>query len=164
MLRLLQHPEDLSKLNEIHADYTKKLKASRTLVGGVVQQQVEGIRQGVDLVEMSHRSILKLRASLDRINALCEECSSLIDHQDRIKVLSIANSNMKKVLAEIEDIVVLPSRADMVLNLLDDPAYILPAFEALTVLEGTAENAKAAWERNIKERDREKYAVQNMTR
>ena len=106
---------------------------------------------------MSHRSILKLRASLDRINALCEECSSLIDHQDRIKVLSIANSNMKKVLAEIEDIVVLPSRADMVLNLLDDPAYILPAFEALTVLEGTAENAKAAWERNIKERDREKY-------
>jgi exocyst complex component 3 len=78
---------------------------------------------------------------------LCEECSRLIDHQDKIKVLSLTHSNIHKVLSELEDIVVLPSRAEMVLGLLEDPANILPAFEALTVLEGTAENAKAAWNR-----------------
>ena len=104
---------------------------------------------------------------------LCVECDKLIDHQDKIKTLSQTHANLQKVLAEIEDIVVLPSRADMVLvrengpdriykfipvglmacmpcglqELLDDPVNILPAFEALTVLEGTAENAKAAWNR-----------------
>ena len=78
---------------------------------------------------------------------LCEECDSLIDHQDKIKVLSLTHANLQKVLAELEDIVVLPSRADMVLGLLEDPVNILPAFEALTVLEGTAENAKQAWNR-----------------
>ena len=78
---------------------------------------------------------------------LCEECDSLIDHQDKIKVLSLTHANLHKVLAELEDIVVLPSRADMVLGLMDDPANLLPVFEALTVLEGTAENAKQAWNR-----------------
>ena len=78
---------------------------------------------------------------------LCEECDRLIDHQDKIKVLSMTHANLQKVLAEIEDIVVLPSRADMVLGLMDDPANLLPVFEALTVLEGTAESAKQAWNR-----------------
>lgn len=85
--------------------------------------------------------------SLPPGHRLCEECSSLIDNQDQIKVLSLTHANISKVLAEIGDIVDLPSRAEMVLSLLDDPANILPAFEALTVLEGTAENAKAAWNR-----------------
>lgn len=71
----------------------------------------------------------------------------MIDHQDKIKVLSMTHANLQKVLAEIEDIVVLPSRADMVLGLMDDPANLLPVFEALTVLEGTAESAKQAWNR-----------------
>ncbi len=42
-----------------------------------------------------------------------------------------------------------PPRAEMALELLDDPANILPAFEALTVLEGTGENAKQAWNRCV---------------
>ena len=78
---------------------------------------------------------------------LCEECSRLIDHQDRIKVLSLTHSNVRKVLNEIEDIVGLPGRADKVVSIMDDPANLLPAFEALTVLEGIAENAKRAWNR-----------------
>ena len=43
----------------------------------------------------------------------------------------------------------LPTRAEMVLGLLEDPANMLPAFEALTVLEGTAKNAKMAWKRHV---------------
>lgn len=54
---------------------------------------------------------------------------------------------LNQVLAEINDIIDLPHRAEMVLEMLADPANTLPAFEALTVMEGTAENAKAAWRR-----------------
>lgn len=52
-----------------------------------------------------------------------------------------------QVLNEIRDIIDLPDRAEMVLGLLEKPDNLLPAFEALTVLEATAENAKAAWAR-----------------
>ncbi|GAX84704.1 hypothetical protein CEUSTIGMA_g12126.t1 [Chlamydomonas eustigma] len=150
VLKLLQKPEDLNRLHELTVDYQNKLKANKAGISSVVQTQVEATRQGVNLLDKAHRSILKLRSSLDRINQLCEECSRLIDHQDKIKVLSLTHANLQKVLSELEDIVVLPSRAEMVLGLLDDPVNILPAFEALTVLEGTAENAKQAWNRNVK--------------
>lgn len=64
-------------------------------------------------------------------------------------MLSLTHSNVRKVLNEIEDIVGLPGRADKVVSIMDEPANLLPAFEALTVLEGIAENAKRAWNRQV---------------
>lgn len=68
VLKLLQHPEDLSRLHELRADYTNKLRANKAGISSVVQSQVEAIRQGTNLVEKAYRSILKLRAALARIN------------------------------------------------------------------------------------------------
>mmetsp|Transcript_30706 Transcript_30706/g.68015 ORF Transcript_30706/g.68015 Transcript_30706/m.68015 type:complete len:793 (+) Transcript_30706:137-2515(+) len=159
VLKLLQQPEDLARLSEIRHDYANKLKANRAAMSSVIQSQVDATRHGMDLLERSHKYAEKLRGSLHKIHALCEECSRLVDHQDKIRVLSLTHSNIQKVLSEIEDIVVLPKRAKMVLKLLEDPANLLSAFEALTVLEGTAENAKAAWNRNIKA---DKYDMSRM--
>ena len=53
-----------------------------------------------------------------------------------------------QVLSEIEDIVDLPYRADRCWEMLEaDDANLVPAFEALVLLIGTAENAKQAWQR-----------------
>jgi exocyst complex component 3 len=49
-------------------DYQNKLKANKAGISSVVQTQVEATRQGVNLLDKAHRSILKLRSSLDRIN------------------------------------------------------------------------------------------------
>lgn len=52
-----------------------------------------------------------------------------------------------KVLEELEDIIDLPARAAMVADMLDDDTLLLKAYEGLTVLEGTSNNAKQAWHR-----------------
>ncbi len=55
-----------------------------------------------------------------------------------------------QVLSEIEDIVDLPYRADRCWEMLEaDEANLVPAFEALVLLTGTAENAKQAWQRSV---------------
>lgn len=150
VLKLLQEPEDLLKLPDLISEYASKAQANKASLSSLVRSQVEAARRGLDLVDKSHRHVLKLRSNIDSIHRLCSECTSLVDHQDKIRVLSQTHANLQKVLAEIKDIIDLPDRAEVVLGLLDDPANILPAYEALTVLEGTADNAREAWNRNVK--------------
>ncbi len=52
-----------------------------------------------------------------------------------------------QVLVEIKDIIDLPSHAELAIEMLQDPGALVGAYQALTVLEGTAENAKLAWKR-----------------
>ncbi|GIM13235.1 hypothetical protein Vretimale_16400, partial [Volvox reticuliferus] len=81
---------------------------------------------------------------------LCAECSDLVHHHVKIKLLATTHGNVKKVLSEIEDIVDLPYRADRCWEMLEaDEANLVPAFEALVLLTGTAENAKLAWQRYV---------------
>ncbi len=57
-------------------------------------------------------------------------------------------TSCSQVLSEIEDIVDLPFRAQRCAELLGaDDAHLVPAFEALVLLAGTAEAAKQAWRR-----------------
>ncbi|GIM13234.1 hypothetical protein Vretimale_16400 [Volvox reticuliferus] len=151
ILRLLQHPEDLSRLADITAEYESRHRAARTTLSAMVQSQVESTRLGMDLLERAHRHILKLQAALERIDRLCAECSDLVHHHVKIKLLATTHGNVKKVLSEIEDIVDLPYRADRCWEMLEaDEANLVPAFEALVLLTGTAENAKLAWQRSNK--------------
>ena len=54
------------------------------------------------------------------------------------------------MLVELDDIIDLPARAEMVEALLADDARLVAAFEGLTVLEGTGGNVKEAWRRNAR--------------
>ena len=76
ILKLLQTPDDLARLHELRTDYHNKLRASKQGVSSVVQTQVEATRQGVSLLEKAHRSVLKLRSSLDQITACVTACVS----------------------------------------------------------------------------------------
>ena len=69
ILKLLTNPEDLARMHELRTDYHNKLRACRQGISSVVQTQVEATRQGVALLDKGHRSVIKLRSSLDRINA-----------------------------------------------------------------------------------------------
>ncbi|GFR49228.1 hypothetical protein Agub_g11227 [Astrephomene gubernaculifera] len=151
ILRLLQRPEDLSRLADITAEYESRHRSAKATLSAMVQSQVESIRQGMDLLERARRHITKLQAALDKIDKLCSECADLVHHHDKIKLLSTTHGNIKKVLSEIEDIVDLPYRADRCWELLQaDEGALVPAFEALLLLTGTAENAKQAWQRGNK--------------
>lgn len=69
VLKLLQLPDDLSRLPGLRTDYQNKYKATKAGISSVIQSQVEAIRWGVDLLERSHECIVKLRSKLDNINA-----------------------------------------------------------------------------------------------
>ena len=56
----------------------------------------------------------------------------------------------QQVLVELDDIIDLPARAEMVEGLLADDGRLVAAFEGLTVLEGTGGNVKEAWRRNAR--------------
>ncbi|KXZ52691.1 hypothetical protein GPECTOR_9g737 [Gonium pectorale] len=104
----------------------------------MVQTQVEAARMGMELLERSQRHIAKLQGALDRIDNLNPTPASI--HTPRCQVLS-----------EIEDIVDLPYRADRCWEMMEaDEGALVPAFEALSLLTGTARNAKLAWQRNNK--------------
>ncbi|MEW5314341.1 MAG: hypothetical protein WDW38_005849 [Sanguina aurantia] len=126
IVQLLSSPEDLSRLGAVEAAQT-----------------------GMDALDKAHRHIMKLRGALQNINELCEECSDLLQQQGRVKALALTHGNVQKVLSEIEDIIDLPARADMCSDMLKaDDANLVPAFEALTVLEGISDNAMRAWTRS----------------
>ncbi|GLC43723.1 hypothetical protein PLESTM_001508500 [Pleodorina starrii] len=151
ILRLLQHPDDLGRLADITAEYESRHRSAKATLSAMVQSQVEATRLGMDLLDRAHRHILKLQGALERIDRLCAECSDLVHHHNKIKLLATTHSNVRKVLSEIEDIVDLPYRADRCWEMLQaDEANLVPAFEALVLLTGTAENAKQAWQRSNK--------------
>ena len=68
VVRLLQQPEDLARLPELLAEYESRLKTSKAAVSSLVQSQVEAARRGIELLDKSHRHVLKLRSCMDRIN------------------------------------------------------------------------------------------------
>lgn len=67
VVRLLQHHEDLEKLPELLVQYENKLNANKSAVSSLVQSQVEAARRGLELLDRSHRHVLKLRACMDQI-------------------------------------------------------------------------------------------------
>ena len=68
MVRLLQHPEDLSRLSDIRTEYENRARVAKSSLSSMVQSQVEATRLGMELLDRSHRHILKLQAALDQID------------------------------------------------------------------------------------------------
>eukprot|EP00877_Chromochloris_zofingiensis_P004011 jgi/Chrzof1/13610/Cz08g04030.t1 len=152
VVRLLQQPEDLGRLFQLRAEYDSKYRSNKVQLTATVQSQVEAARYGLELLDKSHRHIAKLRVCIDKIDHLCGECTSLVENHEKIRGLSYAHNNLETVLEELEDIIDLPSRAVIVEELLQDDANLVRAFEGLTMLEGTGNNVKEAWRRNVKKR------------
>ena len=61
------------------------------------------------------------------IDKLCTECSSLIEHHEKIQVLSAVHYNLGKTLQDVENIAALPNEAAEAEELLCDDMNLLQA-------------------------------------
>jgi hypothetical protein len=61
------------------------------------------------------------------IDMLCTECSSLIEHHEKIQVLSAVHYNLGKTLQDVENIAALPNEAAEAEELLCDDTNLLQA-------------------------------------
>ena len=68
-----------------------------------------------------------LPAVLQDIDELCTECSALIQHHDKIKVLSAVHYNLGKTLQDVSNISELPAMAEDAEKLLSNDELLLQA-------------------------------------
>lgn len=63
--------------------------------------------------------------TLQEINALCDECSSLIESHEKIQLLSMVHYNLGKTLEDVENIAALPAEAAAAEQMLRDDYQLL---------------------------------------
>ena len=68
VLRLLAAPEDLVRLSALRAEYQQRLASNKAHLSNTVQSQLEAARSGTELLSHGQRSVVKLRADLDRMH------------------------------------------------------------------------------------------------
>ncbi len=61
------------------------------------------------------------------IDALCTECSSLIENHEKIQLLSMVHYNLGKTLADVENIAALPAEAAEAELMLRDDSQLIQA-------------------------------------
>lgn len=59
------------------------------------------------------------------IDELCEECAALIEHHEKIQLLSLVHGNLRKTLVDVENIAELPQEASAAEDLLQDNSRLL---------------------------------------
>eukprot|EP00803_Ostreobium_quekettii_P001056 evm.model.scf_1694.2 EVM.evm.TU.scf_1694.2 scf_1694:3751-7084(+) len=151
--RLLQHPEDLSRLPALRAEYRQKQAANKAQFTALVQSYVQATRSGIEVLDRSQGSVAKLKEQFEEIDHLCAECTSLIENHEKIQLLSITHLNITKILEEIDNIIDLPSNAEAAEDLLADDSMLIDAFKALTALEGTSRLVQEAMRSNHRKSD-----------
>ncbi len=65
--------------------------------------------------------------TVQEIDALCTECSSLIENHDKIQLLSMVHYNLGKTLADVENIAALPAEAAEAEHMLKDDYQLIQA-------------------------------------
>ncbi|KAK9812960.1 hypothetical protein WJX72_006516 [[Myrmecia] bisecta] len=142
--KLLQHPEDLKRLDGLLEEYTQKHQANKAQLSATVASQVEAARSGMELLDKAQRTLTKMRECYKMIDMLCSECSNLIDNHEKIQLLSAVHYNLGKTLQDVEKVVALPNEAAYAEEMLRDDTQLLQAFECLANLEGTSIMAQQA--------------------
>lgn len=72
---------------------------------------------------MGHNADIQPR--VQTIDELCEECAALIEHHDKIQLLSMVQGNLRKTLVDVENIAELPQEAAAAEELLADNTQLL---------------------------------------
>lgn len=66
--RLLQDPEDLSRLPTLMAEYESKQTLHKAQLTGLVQSNVEATKSGIEVLGKGQKLVLKLRAGFEQID------------------------------------------------------------------------------------------------
>ncbi|KAL8144330.1 hypothetical protein V2J09_017362 [Rumex salicifolius] len=99
--KLLPLPDSLQSISSIKADYISRQQANDAQLSTMVAEQVEQAQGGLESLASSQKTITQIRENFIAIEKLCQECQTLIDNHDQIKLLSNARNNVNKTLKRL---------------------------------------------------------------
>ncbi|CAM6087311.1 unnamed protein product [Calypogeia fissa] len=134
--KLLPLPDSLASINVIRIDYASRQQANDAQLSTSVMTQVEHARAGIDVLSAAQATIANLRSNFVLIDKLCEECQTLIEHHDQIKLLSNARNNLNMTLKDVDGMMSISTEAAEARASLKDDRELVRTFERLTALEG----------------------------
>lgn len=116
-----------------HARYKAPIRPEARREKGLCPQ-VSEVENGMELLNKVQSNLASLMDKLKRIEGLCEESTRLVEHQDRIQILSSTSTNLTAVIRDTEAIIALPREAATAEQLLQTDANLEEVFEYITVL------------------------------
>ncbi|KAM1396600.1 hypothetical protein ACFX2I_014273 [Malus domestica] len=142
--KLLPLPELLQSISSIKADYIARQQANDAQLSTMVAEQVEQAQTGLESLSLSQKSINQLRENFVSIEKLCQECQTLIENHDKIKLLSNARNNLNTTLKDVEGMMSISVEASEARDSLSDDKELINTYERLTALDGKRRFALAA--------------------
>lgn len=142
--KVLPLPELLQSISSIKADYIARQQANDAQLSAMVAEQVEQAQAGLKSLSLSEKTVSHLRENFVSIEKLCQECQTLIENHDQIKLLSNARNNLNKTLKDIEGMMSISVEASEARESLSDDKELINTYERLTALDGKRRFALAA--------------------
>ncbi|XP_028552109.1 exocyst complex component SEC6-like [Dendrobium catenatum] len=142
--KLLPLPELLASIVSIKADYSSRQQANDAQLSTMVAEQVEQAHAGIDALALSQKTINQLRENFLGIDKLCQECQTLIENHDKIKLLSNARNNLNTTLKDVGGMMSISVEAAAARDSLHDDRELIHTYERLTALDGKRRFALAA--------------------
>ncbi|CAM0944174.1 unnamed protein product [Alopecurus aequalis] len=142
--KLLPLPDLLASIASIKADYLARQQTNDTQLSTMVAEQVEQARAGINALAVSQETINSLRENFIDIDKLCQECQTLIENHDRIKLLSNARNNLNTTLKDVQGMMSISVEAAAARDSLSDDRELIHTYERLTALDGKRRFALAA--------------------
>ncbi|KAM0892318.1 hypothetical protein ACQ4PT_025820 [Festuca glaucescens] len=159
--KLLPLPDLLASIASIKSDYLARQQVMRcdpprfcsALVdvvncGGISSSgrvdSVEQAHAGINALAVSQETINSLRENFIDIDKLCQECQTLIENHDRIKLLSNARNNLNTTLKDVQGMMSISVEAAAARDSLSDDKELIHTYERLTALDGKRRFALAA--------------------
>lgn len=149
--KLLPLPELLQSISSIKADYIARQQANDAQLSTMVVEQVEQAQAGLESLSLSENTISQLRENFVSIEKLCQECQTLIENHDQIKLLSNARNNLNTTLKDVEGMMSISVEASEARDSLSDDKELINSYERLTALDGKRRFALAAAESHKEE-------------
>ncbi|XP_073010265.1 exocyst complex component SEC6 [Typha latifolia] len=142
--KLLPLPELLASISTIKSDYLSRQQTNDAQLSTMVAEQVEQARAGIDALALSQKTINNLRSNFVSIEKLCQECQTLIENHDKIKLLSNTRNNLNTTLKDVGGMMSISVEASAARDSLSDDKELIHTYEKLTALDGKRRFALAA--------------------
>ncbi|XP_020269121.1 exocyst complex component SEC6 isoform X1 [Asparagus officinalis] len=149
--KLLPLPELVASIASIKSDYLSRQQANDAQLSTMVAEQVEQAHAGIDALTSSQKTINQIRENFVSIERLCQECQTLIENHDRIKLLSNARNNLNTTLKDVGGMMSISVEAAAARDSLSDDRELIHTYEKLTALDGKRRFALAAAESHKEE-------------
>ncbi|KAK9134365.1 hypothetical protein Syun_013695 [Stephania yunnanensis] len=110
----------------------------------MVAEQVEQARTGLEALALSQKTVSQLRDNFINIEKLCQECQTLIENHDQIKLLSNTRNNLNTTVKDVEGMMSISVEAAEARESLRNDKELINTYERLTALDGKRRFALAA--------------------